>query len=532
MTVPLRNISGNNSWSGALTLGAASTIASDSGTLTLSGTIANGGFLATFAGAGDVAASGVISGAGALTKSGAGKLTLSGANTFGGVLTVSAGTVSISTINNVSAAGVLGNSANAVVLGASGATGTLEYTGATASSTKTFTMAASGTGAFDVTVGANTLTLSGVINGSGGLTKAGAGTLTLSGANIYTGTTTISAGTLQIGNGGTTGTLGSGNVTDDAALVFNRSDAVSYGGVISGTGTLTKNGAGTLTLSGANTYSGTTTVSLGKIKVQNNTALGNTTGATTVASGAAIQIDGTGLVVAENISSLIGDGGGNGAVENLLNANTESGTITFGADARINSDAGTLTLSGATISGNGHAMTFGGAAGNITISSIISGAGSPLTYDGGGTLTLTGANTYAGDTTVKSGTLVVGANAPSGSAGVLGNAVSAVLLGDTVGSLNASLLAGGAFSIGRNITVQSGSSGTATLGGNTAAVSTFSGNIPLNKSAILTAASGGEAIFSGVISGVTLASPSPDSGTVTLSAPTPIPAARRSPRAR
>jgi autotransporter-associated beta strand protein len=91
-----------------------------------------------------------------------------------------------------------------------------------------------------------------------------------------------------------------------------------------------------------------------------------------------------------------------------------------------------------------------------------------------------------------------------------------VLVGDTGGILNASLLAGGGFTIGRNITVQSGSSGTATLGGNTAAVSTFSGDIALNKSTILTAATGGEAIFSGTISGGFGITKTGD-GTVTLS---------------
>ena len=63
-----------------------------------------------------------------------------------------------------------------------------------------------------------------MINGTGPFTKNGAGTLGLSGANTYTGGTTISAGTLQIGNGGTSGSI-VGNVTNNADLAFNRSDA-------------------------------------------------------------------------------------------------------------------------------------------------------------------------------------------------------------------------------------------------------------------------------------------------------------------
>ena len=79
------------------------------------------------------------------------------------------------------------------------------------------------------------LTFGGTISGTGTVTKSGAGTLTLTGDNTYTGATTISAGTLQLGNGGTTGSV-AGNIVDNGALVFNRSNALTYAGVISGTG--------------------------------------------------------------------------------------------------------------------------------------------------------------------------------------------------------------------------------------------------------------------------------------------------------
>jgi len=70
-----------------------------------------------------------------------------------------------------------------------------------------------------------------------------------------------------VGNGGTSGSLGTGNVTDNSALVMNRSDAVTYAGVISGTGTLTQAGTGTTILTGANTYTGVTTISTGTLQV-------------------------------------------------------------------------------------------------------------------------------------------------------------------------------------------------------------------------------------------------------------------------
>ena len=142
--------------------------------------------------------SAILAGSGTVTKTTGGIVTLSGANTFTGQLTVQNGTLSIATANNVSAAGPLGNSALSVILGNTGAqTGTLSYTGATATSTKPFTMATGGTGAFDVTVAANTLTLSGAIGGGGNLSKGGLGTLVLSGINTYGGSTNVTTGRLQ-----------------------------------------------------------------------------------------------------------------------------------------------------------------------------------------------------------------------------------------------------------------------------------------------------------------------------------------------
>jgi len=154
------------------------------------------------------------------------------------------------------------------------------------------------------------ITIGGALSGEGGLTKQGSHQLTLTAGNAYSGVTTISSGTLRIGAGGTSGSI-TGDITNNASLVFDRSDAIAYSGAISGNGTLTKAGANSLTLSGNSSgYTGSTTVSAGRL-----VATGTLGGSVTVSSGATLA--GAGAVGAVTI----GSGG-------ILSPGTSPGTLT------------------------------------------------------------------------------------------------------------------------------------------------------------------------------------------------------------
>lgn len=153
--------------------------------------------------------------------------------------------------------------------------------------------------------------------------KVGAGKLILTSneSDNYVGTTTISAGTMQVGDGGTTGELkSSAAVSNNAALVFNRSNAYDFTGAISGSGTLEQAGSDTLTLSGTSTYTGATTVSSGTLLVTGQ--LGNT--ATTVKDGASIGGDGT------IAGSLHLDAGANLIFDATQPLTVNGSTVTFG----------------------------------------------------------------------------------------------------------------------------------------------------------------------------------------------------------
>jgi autotransporter-associated beta strand protein len=130
--------------------------------------------------------------------------------------------------------------------------------------------------------------LSGVMSGTGALTFNGLGTTIISGANTYSGGTTVTAGTLQ----GDTSSL-QGAIVNNSSVVFDQATDGTYTNVMSGTGGLTKSGNGVLTLTGANTYSGGTTVSAGSLSIAGTSPTGS--GSVTIDHGATLS--GRGVVL-------------------------------------------------------------------------------------------------------------------------------------------------------------------------------------------------------------------------------------------
>jgi outer membrane autotransporter protein len=269
--------------------------------------------------------SGTISGPGSLTKIGAGTLTLTGNNSYQGGTALNAGTLAVGS-NTALGTGTL--------TFADGTTLQAAANGLTLANAMTL----NGTGTVDSQ--GNALTLSGPLSGAGGLTKIGAGTLVLAANDTYAGTTTISAGTLQLGNGGTSGSI-AGNVVNNGILAINRSDTFSFGGVMSGTGAFQQNGTGTTILTAASTYNGATAVNAGTLIV--NGSIANS--AVTVNAGA--MLAGTGTVGATTIAS-----GGTFAPGNSPGTMTVAGNLAFQSGALYVVQVNSTTASSTNVTGS------------------------------------------------------------------------------------------------------------------------------------------------------------------------------------
>jgi len=309
------------------------------------------------------------------------------------------------------------------------------------------------------------------ISGTGNLTLAGGGTTTYTANNTHSGTTTLSAGTLRIGNSGTTGNL-TGPLVNNAAVIFARSDNATYTSVISGSGTLTKQGSGTLVIGPSNTYTGLTTIASGTLQSGNFSLAGIVGGSYDVATNAKLAFSRN----VDNVSFGSQSISGAGDVEFQAQVagyyafrGTYTGTLSYSGQTIVNLTTSTSAqwfqntlwlekdnvLPSATVvnlqsgkiynrSQTGTGISVAGLTGNAgtfittdqgiqkwtvtvaadtshTYAGVIGADGTgtgndnlSFTKAGAGTQIFTGSNSYTGGTFVTSGTLQIGAGGTSG----------------------------------------------------------------------------------------------------------------------
>ena len=502
-----------------------------------------------------------MSGSGGLTKSGSGTLDLTNATTtytgptsvIGGVLSVgslagnNALSASAGATANVSGGSLsLGSANNAGNLNFTATSGTIALTGLAGSGSTTFAAAASiptmsggtvtvagpaaigtasgGTAnlngpvatiaslgnasvnlgnATALTVGSGSL-VSGMIAGPGSLNLAGPGTLTLAVSTGYTGGTTISAGTLQIGNGGTVGDIVGGAV-DNSVLAFKRGGTYTFPGNISGSGSIVQSGSGTLILAGSNSYGGATTVTAGTLQFATLAALPPTT-PLSVASGATINLNGVNVT-----ASAIGGSGVVALGTATLTLNDTTTTLlsaqVTGPGSLIKSGPGTLVLTasegysgGTTITGGtlqiGNGVASGSLAGNLlnngqlafdrtgtsSFGGSITGSGSLATI-GVGLLSLAASNGYSGGTTVSAGTLQLAAAGAYPAATPLNVAAGATFNLNGYACTVSGIGGSGSVALGSTtltMSTNSPASVTATIGGSGGIVKTGSGDLTIS----------------------------------------------------
>lgn len=464
-------------------------------TSTSGGTVSLGANTLTLGTANSTSFNGVISGTGGVTKQGAGTLMLTGTNTFTGTLTIDAGRVSVAGFGSISSASVnlaargamfdISAGGNQVIQDLSGAAGSTVSLGG---NTLTF-----GTG--------TSTTFGGIVTGTGGLTKNGSGTVTLTGANTFSGGVAIDNGTLAIGTGGSmvsatsvavnsassvfsianggnqtiqnlTGVAGGSVVLGANTLTIDNTGGTtnSFAGVISGTGGIVVEGVGgTLTVNGTNTYTGSSVVTGGTLALGSSGSIASSSGVALEAVGATLDISGGSNQTIQGLSGILGS------------------TVNLGANTLVVGSAGSTT--------------FGG-----TIQGTTSASG--LTKQGSGTLTLNGIEAYAGPTTINAGTLALGTSGSLAASSGINLAASGASFDTSNGGSKTiqdlTGVSGSAITLGAN-TLTLGTANSTNFAGNIsggggALVKQGTGNLVLSGTNSYT---GGTTIASGTLTGTT-----------------------------
>lgn len=469
-------------------------------------TIASGGYLTlgnggssgevqgniAFSGAGElrfnrsnaVTFTNAISGAGSVVQQGAGSTTFTTAQGYTGLTRITAGSLRLESGGSIASSSEVVADANFNVSQVTNPSVTI----------RSLSGASSGT----VTLGDRNLIVSnaagvfaGTVSGAGGQVTVGAGSLTLTGNNIYTGQTAVQSGaSLLIGTGGTTGAIQSASLLNDGTVVFSRSNALTYVGSISGAGIVRQAGSGTTVLTGAVAAGGGVQVTAGTLSVEGANAFSPNV---SISTGATLSFEKTQEFVYSGVVSgagrLVQAGVGANGKLIVTGANTFTGgtTINSGAILQLGSNAVGGSASGSLVGNIANAGTLIVNRSNaLALSGVISGAGG-FTQNGNGKTTLSGANTYTGTTQVNTGELAVN--------GSLGNTNVVVANGATLsgtGTIGGNVVVAGSLNPGQ-------SPGTMTVQGNLSLGSSSVSNFELGEAGVVGGANNDLVIVNGAL---------------------------------
>ncbi len=325
-----------------------------------------------------------------------------------------AGTVILSADNTY--AGATNIAVGTLQIGNGGATGALGAGAVTNNGTLVFNRS-------------GTVNVAQSITGSGAVKQEGSGTVILAADNTYAGATTIAAGTLQIGNGGATGALGAGAVTNNGTLVFNRSGTVNVAQSITGSGAFKQEGSGTVTLTGANDYLGATTISAGTLSIGDGATNGTLSSSYLINSPGTLRIRyNTSGVQASWTGTIWNNFTGNGT---LALATGKSGDG-WGSAALTGDFTGTLQIEGGRVGTN---LVIGSGFGSAKAIKVLAGGqlmdwmGSAITQD------LTIAGTGYGEDNLECAVRMADGATPSILSGLVNLSANATIGAKTTGIL-------------------------------------------------------------------------------------------------